>query len=143
LSILPVAEDSEEKDKREIHTLYPPVDEDSPIRIKTCPPGGNARIFDAGDLDSLQTALTYGQTYAHARSRAVSTIAEVVEFYCSNIKCPPAYDLVATHEDYRTIRMEVYELIRNCSLQEKAILDQAYEVLHREIASLQAQGRDN
>ena len=107
----------------DVHTLCPPAEEDSAIRCRVSL-HGDTRYFDAGDLGALLTALNFGGTFPHARRLALKALVAVVEPYRENINCPvePA-----------AFRKEVWDLIRICCMQEKALLEKISEVLKIEI----------
>jgi hypothetical protein len=134
VNILPVYED----DTSSVHAICPPTENHPDFRMAVQVAESNVEVFDTPDLEALVKALNYGDTYPHARNRALKGLKNVILDYREKLWEPDQegdgeyLDLVGT-ESYSQVRKEVWDLVKLCCIQEGRLLDAALQVLHQEI----------
>jgi hypothetical protein len=116
-----------------IHKLYLPED-DEQVRLAVTPPGMEMEYFEVPDMESLFEALNYGNTYPYARECALNALKSSVEYHKERIWNPLENDGCGEMKDFLGVRRNVWELVRNCCIQERNLLDAASKALEAEMS---------
>ena len=119
-----------------IHKLYLPED-DEQVRLAVSPPGMETEYFDVPDMASLFEALNYENTYPNARECALNALKIIVEYHKERIWNPLEKDNFLSFEkrkEFLGVRRNVWELVKNCCIQERNLLDTVCKTLEAEMS---------
>ena len=114
-----------------MHAICPQDEEWQKVRLAVTPPGFYVKFFEVSGMESLEEALSYESTYRYARTCALKTLNNVIQYH--KRKLWPGDDMerkefVAQSEGSKA-RKEVLEMVKLCCIQERRLLEEACSVI--------------